>query len=285
MWHLEASAPAALPALRAGHYSDLLALRGHELKREPHTIIRLLDTPSEQGDCPGTDLVLKQYRYSGLSQCRSWHRISKAQREYETLMFCREHGIPAVEPLGFGAQRSILGAIRSCFVLTRYEQGVISLRDGLRARGDAAALEDDVLRIFLGEAGGHLRTAHAEHFYFFSLLAKNILVRPGVERLEWFIIDQCYARRLKHPALAAWAQALDIGMFLGSVAKYSGIAVDEAFFSSYLPDPLEGSESALRRRVAQATRSYLKQTPMRRVSGVIEAEARHVAAGFKSLCH
>ena len=265
-WQLGESFARAFPPDRLSKYEDFLQLPGVSLKREGHRNIRQISAPVANDSEAGATFILKEYPYSMVRRLRSWHRIATSQREFNALVFCREHGIPAVEPVGFGVQRSLILSVKSCFLITVYAAGYMPLRDWLRARKILTEMEKQALEELVREVGYHIRTAHAERFFFFRLLAKNILVRQDAAgKLEWLLLDQCYARHLPAAALARSGQMRDIGALLGSLARYGGADYVEAFYSGYLPDPLGADEAQLRRRALSGIRIYKKQTPLKRL--------------------
>lgn len=264
--HLTDAFLAAFPDVASANYESILKLPGHILKREKRTTILLLESAHVE-----KRFVLKLYEYSQLARLRSWHLQSKAEREFHALSFCAEQGIPAVRPMGYGTKRSRLGQVLSCFLLTEYAEGYVPLRDWLRS---TKGQDRQPVHVMMREIGGHMRRAHAERFFFFRLLAKNVLVRPEEGRLDWLLLDQCYARRLEQTRIARAGQLRDIGGITASVARYCGEDVAEDFYTSYLPDPLGGSESQLRRLGDRGKQLYLKETPLKRLVHFIRPGSR-----------
>lgn len=231
-------------------YSDFVGLPGTILKDEPRTkILCIQDWPGTGNDEP-VELVLKLYRYSHLARVRTICAHSKAQREFEGLHFCRELGVPAVEPVVWGVERTAAGMVRSCFLITRYARGAVTLRDWLKAKHYSQPEGRRLLAPVMAEIGECFRRMHGAGFFHFRPSAKDFLVCKGAgERLTWNILDFPYARFMGRGVLARWAQKRDLGTLLASVTKYAGEEAFEAFWTSYLPDPVGGMppEDLLRR--------------------------------------
>ena len=77
----------------------------------------------------GKTFVLKTYAYPFLPRIRTGFRISKAEQEFNGLLHLSKLGIPAVEPVAFGTERTRLGFVRSCFLITVFVDGAANLTD------------------------------------------------------------------------------------------------------------------------------------------------------------
>lgn len=256
-----------LPAALARGGLPPTDLPGTTLKAEARTTIVLVPDGALRAHEPEAPLVLKVYRYPAWSRWRTLGSSSKARREFDALAYCRELGIPAAAPIACGSQRTLLGLIRSCHLWTSYEAGTLPLRTWLRERRFEREGGWERLETWLKEIGAALRRLHAHRFFLFTASSKNVLVRDaGQGPASWLLVDMPYARFLRGRPLAALGQMRDVGVLTASVARYVGEGVLEAFYASYLPDPLGDSEAALRRRARRGARRHERKSPLRRGS-------------------
>lgn len=231
-------------------YAEFLGLPGTILKDERRTkILRIHDWPAV-GTSESVELVMKLYRYSPLSRIRTLCGHSKAQREFDGLHYCRQLGVPTVEPVAWGVERQFAGMVRSCFVITRFLRGSVTLRDWLRAGHYSEPEGKRLLAQVMSEMGKSFRRMHEVGFFHFRPATKDFLVyRCPDGRLAWNILDFPYARFMGHGLPARWAQTKDLGILLNSVTKYADAEAFDPFWESYLPDPIAGrlAEDVLRR--------------------------------------
>ncbi len=141
--------------------------------------------------------VLKLYVHPGLETLRGAFRNtflapSRAAREARTLLWLRDHGLGAPEPLGFGEER-FLGWLKKAWILTRYVEAedveTLFSREAPPGPGLFAALGD-----WLGRAHGLGLEDRNPHL-------RNFLARPAGEG-GWEIlkVDSPRARIHKGPA-------------------------------------------------------------------------------------
>lgn len=231
-------------------YSDFVGLAGTILKDEQRTTISCIHGWAGAADSGPVELVLKSYRYPHPARVRTLWAHSKAQREFQGLHYCRGLGVPAVEPVAWGVERTPAGMVRSCFLITRYVPGFVTLRDWLKAGHSSEPEGRRLLAGVMYEMGACFRRMHGAGFFHFRPSTKDVLVRMCPDgRMAWNILDFPYARFMGRGVLARWAQKRDLGTLLGSVTKYADAKAFESFWTSYLPDPLGGMlpEKLLRR--------------------------------------
>ncbi|MDP3939187.1 MAG: lipopolysaccharide kinase InaA family protein [Deltaproteobacteria bacterium] len=245
---------AYFPATLFADYAAFVGARGKVLKLERRTRIVLLRLAVGAAEADEQRFILKEYRFPFAPRIRTWLRIAKAEQEFNGLLHLHRLGVQAVEPVGFGLQRSRFGFVRSCFLMTIFVEDALDLkewsREEERATPGPRPGSGEVFRR-IGEA---FRRCHAARFFLFTGKPKNILMRrKGAEQPEPFFIDVPYARSLPTRPLSRWAQGRDLGMFLGGFPPGSLTRGDQdAFYEGYLPDPLRASPDALRRRVERA---------------------------------
>ena len=248
--HVDSSHRDACVMASCSAYSDFAGLAGTILKDEARTTITCIRGLAGEEDGESAQLVLKSYRYPHPARMRTLWARSKAQREFEGLQHCRGLGVPTVEPVAWGVARTPAGLVRSCFVITRYARGFVTLRDWLKAGHSSEPGARRLLAGAMSEMGACFRRMHGTGFFHFRPATKDVLVRRCDDgRLAWKIVDFAYARFMGQGALARWAQTRDLGILIGSVMKYADAEALESFWTSYLPDPLGGrlSENLLRR--------------------------------------
>lgn len=244
-------------------YAAFASLPGDTLKQEDRTKVVHVNGAATDHQPANASFVLKEYHYPPLARLYTWLLPSKAEREFQGLAQCRAWGVPTVEPVACGARRSPAGMVESCFVLTRFEDGVIPLRSWLKAGHVHSETGRAQLAGLLGEVAGHLRMLHERRFFLLTAAAKNILVREREGRLAWRFIDLPYARFLQPRPLARLGQRRDLGAFSGSVAKFTGPEAFEPFFDAYLGDPLGGSDATVRRLAHSGARVHNNETPLK----------------------
>lgn len=284
-WSIElnASYEEVFPISRFPDYGSFVNAPGALLKDEPRTVLRVLERGGGPGDAPAPSFVLKHYTYPLASQLRTWYLDSKAHREFAALGYCRALGIPVVEPVACGVERTRFGSVQSCFLVTRYVEGIICLRDWLYQHSPLSTDEEGALEALLEDIGRQIRKVHVERFFLSRLMAKNILVRSTpTGAFEWFLIDQPYARFCKPKIAARSFQLRDIGAFAGSIYDHGLEGAFEPFFSTYLPDPLGGSDLALRQRAAHGVRIYHNQTLARRLFKMPMRRLKHKIKEWRS---
>lgn len=249
------------PATRFPDYATFVGTRGKVLKSERRTGILLLRLAVGEREADERSFILKEYRYPLAPRIRTWLRISKAEQEFNGLLYLQRLGVQAVNPVGFGLRRSRFGFVRSCFIMTVLLEDALNLKEWSREEErltlGARPQRGAVLRR-LGEA---FRRCHEARFFFYTAKPKNILMRRrGAEQPVPFFIDVPYARSLPLWPLSRWAQGRDLGMFLGGFLTSLTCRDQDAFYEGYLPDPLGGSPDALRKRVGRAMRASQNRT-------------------------
>jgi tRNA A-37 threonylcarbamoyl transferase component Bud32 len=247
-------------------YSDFVGLPGTILKDERRTKISCIHDWPGPGDSQPVEVVMKLYRYSHWARVRTMCAHSKAQREFDGLHFCRELGVPAVEPVAWGEEHAPAGMVRSCFVITRYLRGSVTLRDWLRTGHYSEPGGKRLLAQVMSEMGESFRRMHGAGFFHFRPATKDFLVCGGNDgRLAWNILDFPYARFMGRGMLAQWAQKRDLGTLLASVTKYADAEAFEPFWTTYLPDPVSGVlPEELVRRARRKEQALIHRNPMKR---------------------
>ncbi len=249
-------------------YSDLAGLPGMVLKDERRTRITCIHDWPGPGNGQPVEVVMKLYRYSPLARVRTMCAHSKAQREFDGLYFCRTLGVPAVEPVAWGEEHTLAGMVRSCFVITRYLRGSVTLRDWLRTGHYAKPGGKRLLAQVMSEIGESFRRMHGAGFFHFRPATKDFLLNGRADGgLEWNILDFPYARFMGRGILARWAQERDLGTLLASITKYAEAEAFEPFWTSYLPDPLGGMPAEdLLRRARHKERVLTHRNPVKRAA-------------------
>jgi len=277
------------PMGKFGDYNAFVNSSGDCLKAEPRTSVTLL---SQQGTGPagGTsrNFVLKTYHYPFFPRIRTGFRIPKAEQEFNVLLHLAQLGIPAAEPAAFGVEKTLLGFVRSCFLLTVYVGKTINLAS--HRKNNKILHEKNSVKycgVILRQIGEQLRRLHQIRFFLFTPDAKNILLRHSSgQSVETLFIDVPYARTLRWRPLARWAQKRDLAMFLGSFLPYSTDAERAPFYEAYLPDPLGGSERVLLRRVEKAIKVKQNKTLVsswvHRIKRILRKRSRLRKAGLET---
>src|SRR5262245_3153237 len=250
------------PAIEYSSYDAFLNAEGEPVKSEPRTRVVILKRQANrpQEETQGS-FVLKIYHYPLLPRIRTGLRISKAEQEFHSLYYLNQQGVRAAEPVAFGVERTRLGFVRSCFVITRFVEGAVNLSQW-RSESNQQQLRNTG-RNLLKQLGKIFRRIHDVRFFLFTAKTKNILIRgESTHSPEIFFIDTPQGRTLRWRALARWAQGRDLGLFLGNFYPALSEGETSAFYEGYLPDPLGGSSVALRGHAQRAMRSKKNLTPI-----------------------
>jgi len=252
------------PAAEFHDYAAFLDKRGVDLKTERRTRVVLLRRRAIVEEAEETrSFILKEYRYPLIPRIRTWLRISKAEQEFNSLLYLGCLGIQAAEPVAFGVARSRLGFVHSCFLVTRFVENAVTLSDWSSERGHQEPCATKQTQAILKQLGEIFRRLHQARFFLFTAKAKNILVQQSTAKPpEILFIDVPYARSLRWWPLARWAQCRDLGVFLGSFPPGATEHERTPFYDRYLPDPLNGSDRMLRWHVRWAIHSKQNQTPI-----------------------
>jgi hypothetical protein len=252
------------PAIEYASYDAFLKADGEPVKSEPRTrIVVLRRRASESQEEAMRLFVLKIYHYPFLPRIRTGLRISKAEQEFNSLRYLNRHALPAAESVAFGVERTRLGFVRSCFIITGFVEGAVNLS---RWRSECTRQQPpntDQTHFLLKQLGTVFRRLHELRFFLFTAKAKNILIRgESTPSPEIFFVDTPYARTVRWRPVARWAQGRDLGLFLGNFHPPLTESETTAFFEGYLPDPLGGSSVTLRAYTKQAMRSKQNRTPV-----------------------
>jgi hypothetical protein len=245
-------------------YDAFLNAHGEPVKSEPRTRIVILRRPAN-GPQEGAirSFVLKIYHYPLVPRIRTGLRISKAEQEFYSLRYLNQQGVPAAEPVAFGVERTRLGFVRSCFVITRFVEGAVNL---YRWRSECTQQQPSNTggnHFLLRHLGTMFRRLHDVRFFLFTAKTKNILIRGESTRSpEVIFVDTPHARTLRWRPIARWAQGRDLGLFLGNFCPALKESETSAFYEGYLPDPLGASSVTLRGNAQRAMRSKQNLTPI-----------------------
>jgi hypothetical protein len=243
------------PAVEYPNYHAFLNADGEPVKSERRTRIVILRKRAS-GAAPEAlrSFVLKIYHYPLLPRIRTGLRISKAEQEFNSLRYLNQQGVSAAEAVAFGVERTRLGFVRSCFVITGLVEGAVNLSRWRAEQTQAQPPRHD--HFLLKQLGAMFRRLHEVRFFLFTPKTKNILIRHGSSGSpEIFFIDVPYARTLSWRPIARWAQARDLGLFLGNFHPALTESETTVFYEGYLPDPLGGSAASVRRHTQRAMRS------------------------------
>ena len=260
------------PSAEFPNYGAFLTAGGDALKRERRTRVTIIQRRPRGSPADGiSSFVLKVYKYPFIQGIRTGFQISKAEREFDSLRYLNRMGIGAAQAVGYGVERTWLGFVRSCFIITRLVDDSINLRQYAELKPQEELDGKKVEELFT-QLGRMFRRLHQANFFLFTAKPKNILVRNYRNRAdEIFLIDIPYARTLKWRLLARWAQARDVGVLLGNdaTACLPDTAI-EAFYRAYLPDPLGSPSTAVKRRALRQMRAKQNQTLISRWIHVIK---------------
>ena len=109
------------PADEYSGYDAFLNVDGEAIKTERRTrVVKLRRVVNGQQEASSRSFVLKVYRYPLLPRIRTGLHCSKAEQEFNSLGYLNRLGVPAAEPVAFGAERTRLGFVRSCFIITAF---------------------------------------------------------------------------------------------------------------------------------------------------------------------
>lgn len=250
------------PVAEFPHYGAFLTARGNSLKRERRTLITVIQRPRQGSPVDGVpSFVLKVYKYPFFPRLRTAFQISKAEREFDSIRYLNGIGMGAAQAVGYGVERTSLGLVRSCFIITRLIDDSINLSQWYAELKRQEKLDGNRVDELFTQLGRMFRLLHQARFFLFTAKAKNILVRHDLTRAdEIFLIDIPYARTLKWRLLARWAQARDLGVLFGNVpAPLSDTAI-ELFYRAYLPDPLGFPSNTVRRHALRQMRAKQNRT-------------------------
>ncbi len=263
-FHVSAPFASYFPAREFADYSAFVKIAGETVKQEHRTRVVLVHRHAVDGAGKNScAFIVKIQRYPLLQRIRTGFRISKAENEFKSLLHLKQLGITAVEPVAFGAERTALGFVRSCFIVTRYLEAAINLDEWHRANNDKD--EETQRTALLKRLGAIFHRLHSARFFLFTAKPKNILLRHGSNiDSELHILDTPYARTLRWWPLARWAQSRDLGYCLGSFQP--GVTARDlaSFYEGYLPDTLGSSAESVQRRVLRAIRVQQNLTPLSR---------------------
>jgi hypothetical protein len=180
----------------------------------------------------------------------------QADQEFHNLLHTARLGVRAAEPVAFGTKRTLLGFVRSCFIITSFIEGASTLAQWSRKANHLAEQRCAISRAL----GQRFRMLHQARFFLFTAKSKNILVRENTNFPEIFFIDLPYARFVHWRPLARWAQARDLGCFLGNFPRRFSENDKAPLYEAYLRDPFGCPPAILRRRLARAIRANRNQT-------------------------
>jgi tRNA A-37 threonylcarbamoyl transferase component Bud32 len=262
------------PPAEFNSYDAFVSDRGSCLKSEPRTRVMLVEHRRARvlnGDAER--FVVKEYYYPLLPRIRTWLQHSKAEHEFKSLLQVQRLGVTAAEPAAFGARRTLLGFVRSCFIITRYIENSHTLEQWIKEGRKLGKTEAELNCSVAAAVGQAFRRLHQGNLFLFTAKPKNILLRRTATTPEIVIIDIPYALRIAKQSLARWAQAFDLAVFLANLARISSEDQKTSFYDAYLPDPLGAPREDLERRVIGATRWRRNQTP---VSSLVHSIRRAV---------
>ena len=269
-FHVSAPFAGYFPTSEFAKYDDFIKLAGETIKQDARTHVVLARRRAAEGaDMTSCAFIIKCYRYPFLPRLRTGFRISKSENEFNNLHQLKQLGVNAVEPVAYGTERTRLGFVRSCFVITRYLEETITLADWHWANHDEEQSMQKAERFI--RLGAIFNRLHNARFFLFTAKPRNILLRPSSDSdSSLHILDTPYARRLRWDPLERWAQGRDLGYCLGSFHPKVTSAELEAFYQGYLPDPLGGLTTGIQRRIARAIRVQQNLTPVARLVNTLK---------------
>lgn len=274
-FHVSEPFASYFPAREFPDYGAFLKIAGETVKQEPRNRVMLVHRSAVDGaGKKSCAFIVKSQRYPFLPRIRTGFRISKSENEFKSLLYLKQLGVSAVEPVAFGTERTALGFVRSCFIITRYLEAAINLPDWHRALDE----QDRTMQrsILLKRLGAIFHRLHGARFFLFTAKPKNILLRHGSEiDSDLHILDAPYARTLRWWPLTRWAQRRDLGYCLGSFQPAVTDRELAAFYEGYLPDILGSSAESVQRRVLRAIRVQQNLTPLSRVVHDVKGYLRH----------
>lgn len=137
-------------------------------------------------DNSGSRQVTKIYRTPRALTWRDLFRYPQAQREFESLQYANENGLPVVEPLGWGLSRKP-GRDWYSQLTTVYLEGN-TLRDVLGQPGAGSGRREELIR----ETGRLIAAMHGKGLIWSTAHSGNIMVNPQSDR-ELTAFDLPYA--------------------------------------------------------------------------------------------
>ena len=171
------------PASEYASYDAFLNADGEPVKSEPRTRVVILrrgaNGPQKESI---RSFVLKIYHYPLLPRIRTGLRISKAEQEFNSLHYLNRQGVPAAEPVAFGVERTRLGFVRSCFVITGFVEGAVNLSRWRSESSQQQPPNSGRNHFLLRQLGTMFRRLHDVRFFLFTGKTKNILVRRELTR-------------------------------------------------------------------------------------------------------
>ncbi len=236
-------------------YQDFLKESGIVFKDKDHVRVVLRELSQ---DGLSQKFVFKEYRY-GKGNIRTWWP-AKAKREYHNLKVCQKLGIPAVKPVAYGSQRSILKTVNSCFVITKFVENSVNLKKRLQESGNWH--NDPSLQKIFTELGIIFRRLHSRNYFMYSSSTRNILIKENTPLQESRIrlLDMPYAYFAFNNRRACRAQSKDLGTLLKLPFLFGCSSLVDAFFQTYLSDPLGSSTTELKHRLYRAARAQDNRT-------------------------
>jgi len=236
-------------------YQNFLKKPGMIIKAEDRVRVILWELCK---DGVSRKFVFKEYRY-GRGNILTWWP-AKSKREYHNLKECHNLGVPAVKPVAYGSQRSILKTVNSCFLITEFVEDAVNLKK--RMQESANWHRDSSLQKIFTELGIIFRRLHSRHFFVYSSNTRNILIDKDVSlhKTQIRLLDMPYARFAFNKRKARRAQNKDLGTLLKRPLLFGGSSLVDAFFQSYLPDPLGSLTNEFKHRLHQAARAQDNRT-------------------------
>lgn len=244
-------------------YEWFVSRSGEIIKDEARTKITLLSQPIANGSQKSLNVFLKEYYFPPLARIRSSLQTPKAEREYRGLKKCREFGIPAVRPIGFGSSYSFKGLLRSCFIMTVALDDTVDYRSWLERLKECGSFDRKANISIMRRLGEHLRALHKELFFLMRPSPKNILL-VGAESSnpDPFFVDLAYARFLPSALAIRFGQRVDFGMLFGPFVRWSMEEAVDQFLETYLPDPFGHTPAKLRQFILYAAKIRENRTPL-----------------------
>lgn len=253
------------PSIEFGGYDTFLNAKGERVKSERRTNVVVVHRRAN-GSLDGAEhsFVLKIYYYPFFPSIRTGFQRSKAEREFRSLLYLEQEGLSAAAPVAYGSARSRLGLVKSCFIITDFVAGTINLGQWRTESARRPEHNRTQSALILEQIGALFRRLHDKRFFLFASKPKNILIRhASTPNPELFFIDVPYSRTVHWGPVARWAQARDLGMFLGNFYPYLTEGETAAFYQGYLPNPLGKSDATLHTEVDRVVRSTQHRTPLK----------------------
>jgi hypothetical protein len=134
----------------------------------------ILERPGKALNGKAERFVLREYYYPMLPSLRTWFRESKAEHEFRSLQAVQNLGIRAAEPVAFGARRTLLGFVRSCFIVTHYVENSFTLEYWIKGGDEFTNTGAEREWSFCEALGKAFRALHQEGFFLLTAKPKNI---------------------------------------------------------------------------------------------------------------